>query len=329
MSTVSVVIATYAREAMVQQAVKAALAQTRPPDEILVSDDASPDRTLAVLEQLASAHPSVRVIRQPHNTGGVPNWTAAMDRASGDFLAWCSDDDMFLPDHLEVSLAYLKAHPEVGLVHSGFVDAVETDAERQQIPRPHRFQKPHRVDRGNLIRYMIRYYDWPFHPSTIVMRRSVWRQTGPFNPVYALADTDWFVRAAELFPVVLLPCHGVLNRRHPGNWSNRLGSARMQHEIFSIVEGAIARRWPRSLFERGFARAVWRGHVRLRLLLTACRRVSGGHGDAACAAWIHMLQGTGRQAPKWLEKAGETAIRRLCASRQARFEDARQSVSPL
>jgi glycosyltransferase involved in cell wall biosynthesis len=329
MSTVSVVIATYARAGMVRQAVEAALDQTRAPDEILVSDDASPDETLDVLEQLILSYPSVRVIEQPHNSGGVPNWNAAMDHARGDFLAWCSDDDRFLKDHLETSLAYLEAHPEVGLVHSGFVDAVETDARHEQFPRPHRFQEPHRVDRCNLIGYMIRYYDWPFHPSTIVMRRAVWAETGPFDPAYALADTDWFVRAAELFPAVLLPCYGVLNRRHAGNWSNRVGSARMQSEIFSIVEGLIARRGPRNLVGRGLVRALWRAHARLRLLLTAGRRVASGHSDAACDAWHQMLQGTGRRAPRWLESTGKRVIRRFCSGRPARFEDARHSVSPL
>ena len=336
MRTVSVVIATYTRAVMVQQAVEAALSQTRVPEEILVSDDASTDETLAVLEQLALSNPSVRVIGQVRNSGGVPNWNAAMDRARGDYLAWCSDDDRFLPDHLEASVAYLEAHPEVGLVHSGFLDAVETDSQYQQIPRPHRFKKPHRVDRDNLVRYMMRYYDWPFHPSTIVMRRKVWGKTGPFNPAYALADTDWFIRAAELFPIVLLPRHGVLNRRHPGNWSNRVGSARMQHEIFWIVEGAIGRAWLRSpgaekrseKVRLAFVRAIWRAHVRLRLLLTARARVSTGHAEAACAAWHQMLQGTGRSAPAWLEHAGEALICKLCARRPAHFEDARHSVSP-
>jgi glycosyltransferase involved in cell wall biosynthesis len=327
--TVSVAIATYGRAAMVREAVEAALTQTHPPEEIIVSDDASPDQTIAVLEQLAATHPRVHILRQGHNTGGVPNWNAALDRASGDFLACCADDDRFLEDHLEASLTYLEAHPEVGLVHSSFVDAVETEGHSQRIPRPHRFGKPYRVDRANLFRYMLRYYDWPFHPSTIVMRRAVWEQTGPFDAAYALADTDWFVRAAERFPVVLLPRHGVLNRRHPGNWSNRVGSAAMQHEIYSIVERAIVRRWPQNFAARALSRAFWRANVRGRLLLTVRARVRTGHASAACAAWHQMLKGTGRSAPAWLEKAGLDLIRARCARREARFEDARQSVSPL
>jgi glycosyltransferase involved in cell wall biosynthesis len=314
---------------MVREAIEAALSQTRPPEEIIVSDDASPDQTLAVLEQLARSHSGLGIVRQTHNTGGVPNWNAALNAASGEFLAWCSDDDRFLTDHLEASLAYLEAHPGVGMVHSGFVDAVETGDRSDRIARPHRFDKPYRVSRENLISYMIRCYDWPFHPSTIVMRRRVWEETGPFDPSYALADTEWFVRAAERFAVVLLPRHGVVNRRHPGNWSNRVGSASMQREIFSIVERAIERLWPRSPLARAGARAIWRANVRLRLLLTVRMRVRGGHLAAAASLWHEMLQGTGQSAPAWLERMGTNLIRRLCAGRRARFEDARQSVSPL
>jgi glycosyltransferase involved in cell wall biosynthesis len=328
-SKVSVVIATYSRAAMVREAVEAALSQTRPPEEIIVADDASTDQTLAVLEQLAQSHRSLCIVRQTRNTGGVPNWNAAFNGTTGEFLAWCSDDDRFLPDHLEASLAYLEAHPDVGMVHSGFVDAVETGDLTHRIARPHRFAEPYRVDRDNLISYMIRCYDWPFHPSTIVVRREVWAETGPFDPSYALADTEWFVRVAERFSVVLLPRHGVVNRRHPGNWSNRVGSATMQHEIFAIVEAAIERLWSENLIARVWARAIWRANVRLRLLLTVRIRIRGGHRAAATALWHQMLQGTGLSAPAWLERMGTNMICRLCAGREASFEDARQSVSPL
>ncbi len=116
------------------------------------------------------------------------------------------------------------------------------------------------------------------------------------------------MRAVERFRVALLPRHGVYNRRHPGNWSNRLGSARMQREIFEIVEAAIER-----LCEhRAIWRAVWRANVRLRLALTLGQRLQSGHRDAACALWHGLLQDTGRRAPNWIEAHGEKIIRRYC-----------------
>ena len=323
--TISVAIATYNRAAMVREAVLASLAQSRAPEEIIVSDDASTDQTAAVVENLARADDRVRLVRQARNSGGVGNWNAAIDQTRGDLIAWCSDDDRFLPGHLEASAAYLEAHPEIGLVHSGFIDSIETPAGEQRESR--RLRPPSILTRSGLIPYLIRYYDWPFHPSTIVMRREVWKQAGPFDAAYQFSDSEWFLRAVEKFPVALLARHGVVNRRHPGNWSNQLGSAHLQREIFKVVEDVIVQdfAWPLRMFWR----AAWRANVRGRLALTLRARLKSGHVDAACAAWHGMLQNTGIHAPGWIERSGEAAIRRLCAGREPRFENRRESVSPL
>jgi glycosyltransferase involved in cell wall biosynthesis len=315
--TISVAIATYNRAPMVREAVRAALAQSKAPEEVVVSDDASTDETVTTLENLGDAR--LKLVRQARNTGGVGNWNAAIAATSGDLIAWCSDDDRFLPGHLQVSSDYLEAHPDVGMVHSGFVDAIETGQGEQYDAR--QLRPASILTQRGLIPYLIRYYDWPFHPSTLVMRRTVWEQVGSFNPKYQFADTEWFLRAAALFPVASLARHGVLNRRHPGNWSNRLGSAHLQREVFEIGEQAIGRRL--------FWRAAWRANVRARLALTMRARIRSGHSDAARAAWHGMLQDTGRRTPDWIERAGAAVIGRLCAGREPRFLDPRQRVSPL
>jgi glycosyltransferase involved in cell wall biosynthesis len=326
---VSVAIATYNRAAMVRQAIEAALDQTRPPDEIVVADDASTDSTLAVLRELAAGDARVRIFGRERNSGGVENWSFAIGETTGDYIAWCSDDDRFTPGHLEASIEYLETHPEVGLVHAGFVDVLETPGAAHTVVRPLRFPRARIVCQRDLLGYLTRYYDWPLHPSTLVLRRVVWERVGPFNPDYALADTDWFVRAVEQFPAAMLARHGVYNRRHAGNWSNRLGSARMQREIFEIVERAIDRRWPQSTPARRIWKAVWRTNVRWRLLLTLRARLKSGHADAACAAWSMLTRGTGRTAPKSVGDAGWALIRWWCGRREPEFEDARQSVRPL
>jgi len=328
--TISVSIATYNRAPLVRQAVLAALAQSRAPEEIVVSDDASTDGTAEAIESLArpllSDGPTrVRLVRQSRNSGGVGNWSAAVEATSGDLIALCSDDDRFLPGHLEASARYLEAHPEIGLVHSGFVDAIETGQGERREPR--RLRPASVLTLDGLFPYLIRYYDWAFHPSTIVMRRKVWEQVGRFDPAYQFSDSEWFLRVVERFPVASLARYGVLNRRHPGNWSNQLGSAHLQREIFEMVEDAIERDLEglRKIFWRG----AWRANVRARLALTLRARVNSGHGEAACAAWHGMLQDTGRRAPHWMERAGAALIRRMCAGREPGFPDQRQGVSPL
>jgi len=323
--TISVSIATYNRAPMVREAVLAALAQSRAPDEIVVSDDASTDDTVQAIEDLTARDARVKLVRQVRNSGGVGNWNAAIEATRGDLIALCSDDDRFLPGHLEASAEFLLSHPEIGLVHAGFVDSIESGQQRQREPR--RLRPAAVLSRSGRVPYLIRYYDWPFHPSTIVMRRSVWEQVGPFNDAYQFSDTDWFLRAVEKFPVASLARHSVLNRRHPGNWSNRLGSAHLQRELFGMVEAAIQRDFHPPL--RAFWRAAWRANVRARLALTLRARLKSGHGAAACAAWHGLLQDTGRLTPSWIERAGAAVVRAVCAGREPRFRDQGQKVSPL
>ena len=197
--TISVAIATYNRRPMVRQAVLAALAQSRAPEEIVVSDDASGDGTAEEIETLAGLDKRVKLLRQAANSGGVENWNRAIEATRGDLIAWCSDDDRFLPGHLEASARYLEAHPEIGLVHSGFIDSVETGEGETREPR--RLRPAAALTLDGLFPYLIRYYDWAFHPSTIVMRRKVWDEVGPFDARYQFSDSEWFLRVVEKFPV--------------------------------------------------------------------------------------------------------------------------------
>src|ERR1700759_4571063 len=74
--TLSVVLPNYNHGKLIEQAVTALLAQERTPDEIIIVDDASTDDTLRVIERLASAAPTIRVIASRVNEGT----TAALAR---------------------------------------------------------------------------------------------------------------------------------------------------------------------------------------------------------------------------------------------------------
>jgi glycosyltransferase involved in cell wall biosynthesis len=323
---------------MVKSAVEAALAQSRGPMEVIVSDDASTDDTASVIANLAQADSRVKLLRQETNSGGVRNWNRAIEATTGDLIAWCSDDDCYRPGHLGASAAYLEQHPQVAMVHSGFVDWIDTPEAIRTEERALRYAKTSILDRNNLLRYMLRYYNWPFHPSTIVMRRRVWEEVGAFNPAYALADTDWFVRAVRAFPVAMLARHGVNNRRHLGNWSNRLGSVAMQREIHEIVDRTIGDVCGTEGLRRRLWSQAWKTNVRLRLLLTAYARLRSGHPDAASAAWNAALgetvfpkQSAGilSSCQEWLVGAGDHWLRTKASRAVPATNNSRQRVSPL
>jgi glycosyltransferase involved in cell wall biosynthesis len=90
---VSVVIPAYGHAAWVGRAVQAAAAQTAPPAEILVVDDASPDATAAVVAAVAASVPvPVRLLRHPVNRGGPAARETGWRAATQPFIAFTDDD---------------------------------------------------------------------------------------------------------------------------------------------------------------------------------------------------------------------------------------------
>jgi len=91
---VSVYIPTFNRARFLAAAVESALAQSEPPDEVLVVDDGSEDDTAAVLAALRS--PSLRIVRRPHE--GLPRTrNFAISESTGDVLIALGSDDALTP----------------------------------------------------------------------------------------------------------------------------------------------------------------------------------------------------------------------------------------
>jgi len=114
--TVSVVIPAYNAEAYLREALDSVFAQTRPPDEVVVVDDGSTDRTPEIL---ASYGERVRVVRQP-NRGEAAARNTGVLAARGALIAFLDADDTWLPQYLESQLRVYEAHGESCVV---FCDA--------------------------------------------------------------------------------------------------------------------------------------------------------------------------------------------------------------
>lgn len=301
--TVSVVIATYNRAQMVKEAVLAAWNQTLRPTEIVVSDDCSPDNTLEVLRQLQSEVPILRIVESVKNSGGVPNWNQVIEASNGDIVAWCSDDDRFLPEHLERVVKYMQDHDDVGLVHAGFVNVEQMpDGSENRSDSILKGATQIPVDVHSLIPYMTKFYNWPFHPSTWVFRRSLWQQVGPFNKIYALADTDWFIRAALGTKIVYLPTLDVLNRRHAGNWSNRVGAVGMQREFHAAMKNFVGQAAARGHGGRAASQfKKWLGLYRQYLMRIFISRSRAGQREMAleCAKALTEASPALAYIPAW------------------------------
>lgn len=98
---VSVILPTFNRGARIGAAVDSVLAQTWRPLELVIVDDGSSDDTPGVLAELRprieAAGVSARVIRQD-NAGVAAARSRGMAEATGEWLAFLDDDDLWLPE---------------------------------------------------------------------------------------------------------------------------------------------------------------------------------------------------------------------------------------
>ena len=120
---IAVCIATYNQEAFIAQAIESVLAQTcDEPMRVYIGDDTSTDGTAAVCEHYASLDNRIVYIRRKNNMGLTDNTIDLYRRILADgcaYIAMLDGDDYWIDTHkIQLQIDYLRAHPEVGFVHT-------------------------------------------------------------------------------------------------------------------------------------------------------------------------------------------------------------------
>jgi glycosyltransferase involved in cell wall biosynthesis len=121
--TVSVAMATFNGASFLEAQLASIVAQSRPPVELVVSDDGSDDGSLEIAERFASQAPfDVRIFRNPTRLGFAANFLRAARLCRGDLIAWSDQDDVWMPGKLARCVEEFEREPAVRLVvHSRLI----------------------------------------------------------------------------------------------------------------------------------------------------------------------------------------------------------------
>jgi glycosyltransferase involved in cell wall biosynthesis len=117
MPVASVVIPTYNRAYCLTAAVDSVLGQTLDDVEVVLVDDGSTDDTAELVRKRYGADPRVVYHRQ-RNAGVSAARNAGILLAKGEFVGLLDSDDTFLPWKIELQVAAMRRHPEIGMVWS-------------------------------------------------------------------------------------------------------------------------------------------------------------------------------------------------------------------
>jgi glycosyltransferase involved in cell wall biosynthesis len=218
--TLSVVIPVFNGERYLAEALASVLAQSRPPDEVVVVDNGCTDASAEIAGGFGAP---VRVVARPHGPAPKARNTG-VQAAAGEVLAFLDADDLCLPSRFALQLAALEAGAELVFGHVEEFLSPELDpAEHLELP-PTRGVMPGRV------------------VITLVVEREVFERVGPFDPDLLSTDfLDWLARARALgLSEEMLPDVVARRRIHLGN-SQRAWASRPA-ELPSVLRAAIRRR---------------------------------------------------------------------------------------
>jgi len=116
--SLSVVLPNYNHARFLPEALGGLLAQSCPPLEIIVIDDASTDDSVRIIEAFQEKCPLIHLVKSPRNEGVIPTINKGLALARGDYVYSGASDDRAHPDLFEKSLKLLSEHAQAGLCSS-------------------------------------------------------------------------------------------------------------------------------------------------------------------------------------------------------------------
>lgn len=231
MTKVSVIIATYNRAHFIKEAIESVLAQTYDDFEIIVVDDGSTDNTRDVVTAYGD---KVRYFLIEHGNQAIAmNYGIA--RATGEYIAFLDDDDLWLQDKLQTQVCALDRDPQVGLVGS---EVLQVNAKGDVIF--HWGRKYH-----DPLTYEDLYnYNFMNHSITMI-RKSLADRVGGFDEkLLTTQDYDLWLRIAKISKIVYINQPLGKIRLHPNN-KHKNRNQKIKDRLYIITK-------PEHVTHRGF-----------------------------------------------------------------------------
>jgi glycosyltransferase involved in cell wall biosynthesis len=153
--------------------------------EVIVMDDASPDKDFEVLSDMVD--PRLQVIRFEHNVGAAQAINHGFSIARGRYVARLDGDDFWYPQFFQKMLTTLENNGDVGLVYCdvAHVDAAGEISANSRITRPNLS--------ANADEFVALLHEHYLCAPGIIARRAVWDQVLPWPERFKSGPGDWFM----------------------------------------------------------------------------------------------------------------------------------------
>jgi glycosyltransferase involved in cell wall biosynthesis len=210
-------------EKYLEETLESILAQTYTDFELIISDNASTDRTEQICLGYASKDARIRYYRNERNVGAPNNYNRVFKLSSSRYFKWAAYDDLLAPTYMKKCVDVLDKDPSVVLCHSKTGRIDEHGAVVGNYDHTMRIdsQKPHERF-GDLISILD-----PCWPIFGVMHRNILGMT-PLHGSYMHADRNLLAEISLYGRMYEIPEYLFLRRDHPEAYTQR---HRGQHQF--------------------------------------------------------------------------------------------------
>ncbi len=199
---VSVLMTSYNRERYIAEAIKSVLDQTYSNFELIITDNASTDSTVEIIQQFLP-NEKIRFYQNESNIGQFQNRNYAASLAKGKYLKYVDSDDLIYPNCLEIMVGGMEKFPEAGL---GMVWGLKHDTPPPQV-------------HSSLDVYRLYYFKntWmQVGPSGAIYKKTCFDEVGGFDTLPYVGDFDLNMKLGAKWPVVRLTEKVFYYRTHEG-----------------------------------------------------------------------------------------------------------------
>jgi len=215
--SVSVIVPFYNGHKFIESTIRSILRQTVKPVEVIIIDDESPAPPLFGEEM----NQQLTVIRRPNQGASASrNFGAAM--AKGRWVAFCDQDDVWLPSKLEKQLRLTSEVPELHFVLTDYVNMFDEvpDARSHFSYAPEDFWAKEQHEHGFVVRQPVTGKLSAFQPgitSTPIVLKDFFLASGGFDVdvEWGAEDTCFHFRCLCTTPFGVVPEVLMHYRRHP------------------------------------------------------------------------------------------------------------------
>jgi len=114
---ISLALPVYNGEKFIAGAIRSILSQDYCDFELIITDNASSDKTPEICREFAALDSRIRYFRNDRNLGAGPNYNLGFHLSTGEYFKWCSSDDLLTPNFIGACLRVLETNPQVALAY--------------------------------------------------------------------------------------------------------------------------------------------------------------------------------------------------------------------